>query len=641
MLASIRRSIPRKLTTVILGTALIALLVTALAMVLYEARQYHHAWVSDLTTQADILGKTSEAALMFDDPAAAAENLGALRQRPQILAGAIYRADGALFASFATTDELRASLPARAEAAGHRIESNQLVVVQPIRQSGQTIGTVYLRARYALLDRLRDYLLLTLLAIVASLLVAMAVATRLQATITGPILSLTRAARQVMDRPDYSLRVQKTSDDEVGVLVDAFNAMLAESGRRASELELAYSNLQQEMMERRAAEDALKAADRRKDEFLATLAHELRNPLAPIRNGLHILQLTNDPSAAAAARTMMDRQLKHMVRLVDDLLDVSRITSGKLVLRREPCRLVDVLETAIEAVRPLIDAKQHRLATRFVDAQLNADPARLSQVFANILNNAAKYTDPGGAIELVCRRLGDLVEVSVTDSGIGMEADKLPLVFDMFMQFDLSLERTYGGLGVGMALAQRLVEMHGGTIVAASDGPGRGSRFTVRLPLGFTAIDSVAPPRSAIDHAVSVPHRVLLVDDNRDFAESLATVLRFNGHTVQIAYDGESALAIAREFRPEVAFLDIGLPGLDGYALAQALRSEPVTSSALLVALTGWGQEKDRERTKAAGFDLHFVKPVDPASVAQVVETLRAGRAAGSVGAAAPARQAR
>jgi two-component system, sensor histidine kinase len=628
MLASIRRSIRRKLTTVILGTALIALLVTAVAMVLYEARQYHRAWLSDLMTQADILGKTSEAALMFDDPSAATENLSALRLRPQIITGAIYRANGALFAAFAPSEELRVSLPGRAEPAGHRIEGNQLVVFQPIRQSGQTIGTVYLRARYALLDRLRDYLVLTLLAIAASLLVATAVASRLQATITRPILSLTQAARQVMDRPDYSLRVEKSSDDEVGVLVDAFNAMLAESGRRASELELAYLNLQQEMMERRAAEDALKAADRRKDEFLATLAHELRNPLAPIRNGLHILQLTNDPSAAATARAMMERQLRHMVRLVDDLLDVSRITSGKLVLRREPCRLVDVLETAIEAVRPLIDAKHHRLATRFVDAQLHADSARLSQVFANILNNAAKYTDPGGTIELVCRRLGDSVEVTVTDSGIGMEADKLPLVFDMFMQFDLSLERTYGGLGVGMALAKRLVEMHGGTIVAASEGPGRGSRFTVRLPLSAPVANGATAPRHVADHDASVPHRVLLVDDNRDFAESLATVLRFNGHAVQIAYDGESALAIAREFRPEVAFLDIGLPGLDGYALAKALRADPTTSGALLVALTGWGQDKDRARTKAAGFDLHFVKPVDPESIARVVETLRTGRAA-------------
>ena len=630
MFRSIRRSIRSKLTTVILGTALIALLVTAAALVLYEARAYHNAWVSDLITQADIVGKTSEAALNFDDPTAATENLAALRLRPQISAAAIYERDGTLFAAFAPTPEVRASLPLRAEPEGHRIEGDQLIVFKPIQQSNDLLGTVYLRARYALLDRLRDYLMLTLAAIVASLLVATAVAYRLQATITRPILSLTRAARDVMDRRDYSLRAQKTSDDEVGVLVDAFNAMLAEAGRRASELETTNADLHHEMMERRAAEDALKVADRRKDEFLATLAHELRNPLAPIRNGLHILQLTNDPTVASNARGMMERQLKHMVRLVDDLLDVSRITSGKLVLKRERVRLVDVLDTAIESVRPLIESKQHRLSTRLVDAELDADPARLSQVFSNVLNNAAKYTDPGGSIDVACRRIGDAVEIVIADNGIGMEQDKLPLVFDMFMQFDLSLERTYGGLGVGMALAKRLVEMHGGSISAESAGPGKGSRFVVRLPLATRAAGEAHSRANASAPAESLRHRVLLVDDNRDFAESLATVLQFNGHAVRLAFDGESAVALAREFRPEIAFLDLGLPGLNGFDLARVLRADPATRDARLIALTGWGQEKDRERTQEAGFDMHFVKPVEPERIANIVDQLGATLAAGA-----------
>ncbi len=626
MFRLIRRSIRRKLTTVILGTTLIALLVTATAMVLYEARAYHQAWLSDLTTQADILGKTSEAALNFDDAAAAAENLAALRLRPQVSAAAIYTADGRLFASFAPTEAVRASLPLRAEAEGHRIDGDQLILSKPIVQSNRTIGTVYLRARYALLDRLRDYLLITLIAILASLLVATAVAHQLQATITRPILSLTKAAREVMDRRDYSLRVEKTSDDEVGVLVNAFNAMLAEAGRRASELESTNTSLKREMIERRAAEDALKIADRRKDEFLATLAHELRNPLAPIRNGLHILQLTNEPTAAANARAMMERQLMHMVRLVDDLLDVSRITSGKLVLKRERCQLVAVLETAIEAVRPLIESKQHRLSTRLIDVELDADPARLSQVFTNILNNAAKYTDPGGAIELACRRLGDMVEVSIADNGIGMQPDKLPMVFDMFMQLDMSLERTSGGLGVGMALAKRLVEMHGGNIGAESAGPGRGSRFVVRLPVGARKAGDASRPVAGTTAENGRHHRVLLVDDNRDFAESLATVLQFNGHDVRLAFDGPSAIELARDFRPEIAFLDLGLPGINGFDLARALRADPATRHATLIALTGWGQEKDRERTQEAGFDMHFVKPIEPQSIAQIVDELGTSR---------------
>ena len=625
MFRSIRRSIRRKLTTVILGTVVVALVVIATAMVLYEARAYHRAWVSDLTTQADILGKTSAAALNFDDPAAANENLAALRLRPQVSAAAIYDRNGALFASYAADENGRAALPKRAEKEGHRIEGDQLIVFSPIAQANEQIGTVYLRARYALLDRLLDYLLLTLLAVAASLAVAMIVAYRLQATITHPILALTAAAREVMKRRDYALRVQKTSDDEVGVLVDAFNAMLAEAGRRAETLEATNASLHHEMLERRAAEDALKAADRRKDEFLATLAHELRNPLAPIRNGLHILQLTNDATAAENARSMMDRQLRHMVRLVDDLLDVSRITTGKLVLRRERCRLTDILSTAIEAVRPLIEAKQHRLSTQFVDVELDADPARLSQVFSNILNNAAKYTDPGGSITLTCRRRRDAVEVVVSDSGIGIAPDNVPLVFDMFMQFDVSLERTYGGLGVGMALAKRLAELHGGSITASSEGPGRGSTFTVWLPTGHAGSVAVDVGGRTGQSVPAKQRRVLVVDDNQDFAISLGTVLEFNGHTVRLAFDGTSALELARTFHPEVAFLDLGLPGVNGFDLARRLRSDPMTEQATLIALTGWGQDKDREQTRAAGFDIHFVKPVDPQVIAQVVEDLGQG----------------
>jgi signal transduction histidine kinase/CheY-like chemotaxis protein len=622
MFRSIRRSIRRKLATVILGTALIALVVTAVSMVAYEARAYHRAWIGDLTTQADILGKASEAALDFDDPAAATETLGALRLRPQVSAGAIYDRTGRLFASYTAGQSARTDLPAHAEPAGHRIEGDQVVVFAPIRQANQQVGTVYLRARYALLDRLQDYLLLTLLAVAASLLVAALVAYRLQSTITRPILALTQAARDVMTRRDYSLRVEKTTSDEVGLLVDAFNAMVAEAGRRAAALESANASLQYEMVERRAAEDALKAADRRKDEFLATLAHELRNPLAPIRNGLHILQLTNDATAVASARTMMERQLRHMVRLVDDLLDVSRITTGKLILRPERCRLVDIIGTAVEAVRPLIEAKQHRLSTQLIDAELDADPARLSQVFTNILHNAAKYTDPGGAITLTCRRLPEAVEVAVRDTGIGIPADKLPLVFDMFMQLDLSLERTYGGLGVGMALAKRLVELHDGTIRAESDGPGRGSTFTVRLAVGARRLAAAEDRAAEGEHTVPTRRRVLVVDDNQDFAVSLGTVLQYNGHEVKLAFDGSTALAEAQQWSPDIAFLDLGLPGISGFDLAQQLRADPATSRAVLVALTGWGQAKDRERTRVAGFDAHFVKPIDPAAIAQMVDSL-------------------
>ena len=290
----ISSSIRRKLTFVMLGTAVVALLVTATAMIIYEARTYHQTWVDDLVTQAEIIGKTSAPALSFDDAKAARENLSVLRLRPLVTAAAIYTADGKLFADYVTTTQVPVALPVNAERNGYRIEGNQLSVFQEVRENGQFLGTVYLRAGYELWNRLLGYLAIVGLSILASLAVTLAVSAWLQRAITEPVLGVARVAQQVMERRDYKLRVRKTSSDEVGVLVDAFNDMLAEADRRATALETANADLLHEMRERHAAEDALKLADQRKDEFLATLAHELRNPLAPLRNGLQIMRMTND-----------------------------------------------------------------------------------------------------------------------------------------------------------------------------------------------------------------------------------------------------------------------------------------------------------------------------------------------------------
>ena len=401
----ISSSIRRKLTFVMLGTAVVALLVTATAMIFYEARTYHQTWVDDLVTQAEIIGKTSAPALSFDDAKAARENLSVLRLRPLVTAAAIYTADGKLFADYVTTTQVPVALPVNAERNGYRIEGNQLSVFQEVRENGQFLGTVYLRAGYELWNRLLGYLTIVGLSILASLAVTLAVSAWLQRAITEPVLGVARVAQQVMERRDYKLRVRKTSSDEVGVLVDAFNDMLAEADRRATALETANADLLHEMRERHAAEDALKLADQRKDEFLATLAHELRNPLAPLRNGLQIMRMTNDAAAISRAQLMMERQLQQMVRLVDDLLDVSRITTGKLVLRTERVSLQEVMVTAIDAVRPLIDAKRQTLMVELptVTVELDADATRLSQIFSNILNNAFKYTEPGGSIRITAR----------------------------------------------------------------------------------------------------------------------------------------------------------------------------------------------------------------------------------------------
>ncbi len=372
-------------------------------------------------------------------------------------------------------------------------------------------------------------------------------------------------------------------------------------------------NILVDISEQKRAQEALKEADRRKDEFLAMLAHELRNPLAPVRNALHVLRASGGAGPAAeGVREMMERQVGHMVRLVDDLLEVSRITRGKIELRKERVELAAVVRSAVETSRPLIEAARHGLTVSLPPGPvpLEADPVRLAQVVANLLNNAAKYTEECGQIWLAARRDGGAAVVSVRDSGVGIRADVLPRVFDLFAQADGTLQRAQGGLGIGLTLVKRLVEMHGGTVTAHSEGPGKGSEFVVRLPLAGEARPAAAAPQAGEPPAAAA-RRILVVDDNRDAADSLGLLLRFLGHEVRVAHDGPAALEAARAWRPAVVLLDIGMPGMDGYAVARALRALPELEGVVLIALTGWGQEEDRRRSRAAGFDHHLIKPVD------------------------------
>lgn len=365
--------------------------------------------------------------------------------------------------------------------------------------------------------------------------------------------------------------------------------------------------------ERDRAAVALRRADRRKDEFLATLAHELRNPLAPIRNSLHVLRLASardDPSVAEVC-DIMERQVEHMVRLVDDLLELSRITRDTIELRKEPVELAAMLRTAVEASRPLIEGGRHRLEVSLPAETITfeADGVRLAQVFANLLNNAAKYTEEGGRIWLTARRRGDWLVVSVRDSGIGIPATMLPMVFEMFTQVDRSLGRAQGGLGIGLALVRRLVKLHGGSIDAHSRGVGQGSRFVVRLPLPRCTAPLREQP--ALRHCDAKDRRVLVVDDNHDAADSLGILLRKLGTDVRVVHDGEAALAALETYRPAVVLLDLGMPGMDGFEVARRIREHPEFRDVLLIALTGWGQVEDRFRTQHAGFDHHLTKPAD------------------------------
>jgi len=366
----------------------------------------------------------------------------------------------------------------------------------------------------------------------------------------------------------------------------------------------------------------LRETDRRKDEFLATLAHELRNPLAPVRSSLEVMRLAGDDKVLLErAREMMERQMGQMVRLIDDLLDVSRITRGRLELKQERMSLDSAIRTAIETARPLIDGSKHTLVVEGLDSgiELMADPVRLAQVLSNLLNNAAKYTEPAGRIRLVVQREDSRVAITVEDTGVGIAPEALASVFDLFSQVDRTLERSQGGLGIGLTLVKRLVEMHGGTVEARSEGAGRGAAFTVRLPIFEPATPRSEPQAAQKSARAATGRRILVADDNMDAAESMALVLRMMGNEVHAVHDGDAAVDEAGKFRPEVVLLDIGMPRLNGYDAARIIRSHAWGRGMLLVALTGWGQDDDRKRASEAGFDLHFTKPLEPADLVQIV----------------------
>lgn len=417
---------------------------------------------------------------------------------------------------------------------------------------------------------------------------------------------VTKDGRQI----DISLSVSPVRDSS-GRIIGASKIARDITARKRAEVE------------QKALRDALAEANRRKDEFLATLAHELRNPLAPLRNALSLLQHTTGRSEGIEeACGVMQRQLDHMTRLIEDLLDVSRISRGKLELRRQRVALKHVIDSAIETCTPLIEQRKHHLTVTlpgnavFVDA----DPTRLSQSLANLLSNAAKYTPDGGHIWLLAQAQPPArVAISIRDTGVGIPAEMLDRVFDMFTQVDAALDRSQGGLGIGLTLVKRLIEMHGGTVEARSEGPGRGSEFLVHLPLAAeppaAAIEPAEPAEQRATRPARPQRRVLVADDNRDAAETLARFLEIMGNQVQSARDGMEAVRIAEVFRPHVVCLDIGMPILNGYEAARRIREHPWGKEMILVALTGWGMDEDRQRSQQAGFDHHLVKPVEPDAI--------------------------
>ncbi|MDB5490781.1 MAG: sensor signal transduction histidine kinase [Micavibrio sp.] len=435
---------------------------------------------------------------------------------------------------------------------------------------------------------------------------------------------------QMLARYERVISLNEAWQGDIPWYISEFNGWLSIRVVKVDDgVAVSFSDITQQMQlqnDLKVSNDELKINDHKKDEFLAILAHELRNPLAPIRNGLSILERAQDkPELGKEVRGMMSRQVDQMVRLVDDLMDVSRINRGRINLNKIPMLLGDAIENAIETAQPLIAAGGHRLDVDVGSGAvyLNGDIVRLSQAFANLLNNAAKYTDKGGVIALTLGQENGFAVVTVKDTGIGISAEMLPRLFEMFSQHDGSLERAQGGLGIGLSLVKNIVEHHGGTTRAESEGIGKGSVFTIRLPSQAQPA-AAAATGYATDGAEQLPLRVLVVDDNAESAQTLGWAIELSGHEVKIETSSEKALSLARDFVPQIVLLDIGMPGMNGYELCAAMKQIPGLEQAVFIAQTGWGQEKHRQLSKDAGFDHHLVKPIDNSSLQNLV--FQAGR---------------
>jgi PAS domain S-box-containing protein len=671
--------------------------------------------------------------LSFDDKDGAQRAVIALQARESIRVAALYTADGENFVQYTRPGEKPAPISAPQLTPGVHIDGARVDLVKVVKQGDEMLGTIYLRAQYDVEGRVRAYLSVLGAVMIIGFIAALLASSWLQRVVSRPMESMANVARQIVEKRDYSFRAEKMTDDEIGVVIDAFNKMLDEVQAHSRALETSeklyraigesinygvwvtdadgraiyisdsflrlvglsmqqaandgwgsvlhpddidetmsawrecartgstwyrehrmmgvdgkyhyilaqgvpirdetgrvqrWAGINLDIGRLKNTERALLEADRRKDEFLATLAHELRNPLAPIRNAVRILDSdAADERQRKWGREVIARQVHRMSLLLDDLLDVSRITRGQLELKKDYVDLKSVVAVAVETARPLVDAKRHKLTVNLPaeNIKLEADPLRLSQVLGNLLTNAAKYTDPEGAIALHARIENAELVIGIRDDGIGLSEEVMPGLFTMFSQVNSAVDRAEGGLGIGLALVKGLVALHGGRVEVKSEGLGKGSEFIVHLPHKVLApqhsaaeeVDSGAANAGAVRRG-----RVLVADDNRDAAESLALVLRFAGFEVFIAFGGQEALDVGSRERPDAGLIDIGMPGMSGHEVARRMRLEAWGKNAVLIALTGWGQEQDRQAAIAAGFDRHMTKPVDPVEVERVLGEL-------------------
>ena len=633
-----RMPIRHKLVAMIMITCFAVLLTASTGYLISDYYRTRGELTRELAALAKLILDNSQAAIEFRDPLAARETLQSLAANTHLRAACLYDATGALFADFRMAQ--LAECPSSAPPDGYQFSPDRLDLTSGGTLAGRRFGTLTLRTDLRILtSRLRMQALVVAALLVVALGVALVLSARLQALVSQPVLSLSETAAEVSARGDYSLRARRTTDDELGELVDAFNRMLERIETREAELSRTNDELRREIVERRRAEQARaemlvreREANRLKDEFLATLSHELRTPLNAILGWTKLIRAKAvAPSALDRALEKVERNAQVQSRLVEDLLDISRITTGKLRLELRPFDLVAITNTVFDSIRPAAEARGVLLARNFVDPTLPTvgDSDRLQQVVWNLLSNAVKFTAPGGTVTVSLRREHTRDHLTVTDTGIGIEPEFLPNVFDTFRQADASSTRSHGGLGLGLSIVKRLVDLHGGHVSVTSAGAGKGATFTVELP--------VRSPSSSHDSQVALPppvHEgtlagtsVLVVDDDIDTREMLASVLQTAGALVHTASSAEEGFNIAIEVRPDALVSDIAMPGQDGYSLMRQLNTALGSNSPrATVALTAFAGPADENRAAEAGFSRHVAKPFDPLALVQLLTELLSPR---------------
>jgi signal transduction histidine kinase/ActR/RegA family two-component response regulator len=636
-----RMPIRQKLVTMILATSGIVVTLASIGHFINDYRVTRRTAVDELVAQAQLLLDSTKVALQFGDHRVTRETLATLRNIPDVRIACLYDETQKLFDEYHSPSD-SAPCPPASPRDGEMVQAERLTVSRTLMEGERREGSLLMVSD---LTEVKQQLRAQVIIISAVLLIALGVATLLsawlQALVSEPIRSLARTAASVSSRGDYSIRATRATEDELGVLVDAFNGMLDRIQMREEELSRANEDLRREIVERRRAEQERaellvreREANRLKDEFLATLSHELRTPLNAILGWTRLLRGKALPeNAVDPALEKVERNAQMQARLVEDLLEVSRITTGKLRLDMREFDLVALARTAVDSIRPTAEARGVIVERDFTVATMPTvgDPDRLQQVVWNLLSNAVKFTPSGGRVKLTLQRIGDSDEIVVADTGIGIDPVFLPTVFDTFRQADASATRAHGGLGLGLSIVRHLVEVHGGRVTAASKGRDHGATFTVTLPVRSLASLSTAPapmPADLIERDLLRGASIVVVDDDRDTRELLQSVLTTAGADVRAAGSADEAVALVRHVMPDAIVSDIGMPGRDGYSLVHELRSTPGLMPLVAVALSAYAAPRDREQSVVAGFQEHLAKPIDPVILVRTLHD-RLAKAAG------------